>query len=157
MPEGKLIFIEIKCGPEIVPKLKLALDGSQLQPAQTVVISFQESVIRAVKKQLPAVKAYWLTGFKQDKATGRWLPKRDEILATLHSSGADGLDTNANREVVNEPFVQAIRQAGYELHVWTIDDPQDARYFQQLGIDSITTNRPQLIRQQLAVPMHAPR
>ncbi len=155
VPADKKILIEIKCGPEIVPQLKRALADSQLAPEQTIVISFQESVISAVKNQIPAIKAYWLTGYKQDKATGRWTPALPDVLATLKRLGADGLDTQANRDVVNEQFVQAIRDAGFELHVWTIDEADDARHFRQLGVDSITTNRPQWIRQQLAKPTKA--
>ena len=32
--------------------------------------------------------------------------------------------------------------AGWEFHVWTIDDLPLARRFLELGVDSITTNRP---------------
>ncbi len=152
VPEGKKIFIEIKCGPEIVPQLATSLANSHLAPAQTIVISFHESVIRAVKKQIPAIKAYWLTGYKQDKVTKQWSPVLADVLATLRRTEADGLDTQANREVVDQEYVQAIRGAGYELHTWTIDEPADARHFQQLGVDSITTNCPQRIRAALTEP-----
>jgi glycerophosphoryl diester phosphodiesterase len=36
-----------------------------------------------------------------------------------------------------------------EFHVWTIDEPRDARYFRSLGAIGITTNRPGLIREAL--------
>jgi hypothetical protein len=72
------------------------------------------------------------------------------VLATLAQIGADGLDTNGNRAVVDATFVHALRARGLEFHVWTIDDVGDARYFQRLGADSITTNRPALLRDELA-------
>jgi len=149
VPQEKSILIEIKCGPEIVPHLKKVLAASSLAPAQTTVIAFQESVVAAVKTQIPGVKAYWLTGYEEDKTTGRWSPSLPEILATLRRCQADGLDTQANRYVVDQSFVNAIRNAGYELHAWTIDDAEVARHFQKMGVDSITTNRPQLIREAL--------
>ncbi len=154
VPDGKRIFLEIKCGPEIIPALKEALAHSKLAPSQTIVISFQQNVIRAVKKEIPAIKAYWLTSYKQDKTTGKWSPARADVLATLRRTGADGLDTQANREVVDREFVQAIRHAGLELHVWTIDTPEDARHFQQLGVDSITTNHPRTIREAISHEAH---
>ena len=46
VPPGKKILIEIKCGPEIVPQLKTELAQSSLKPAQTIVIAFDESVVR---------------------------------------------------------------------------------------------------------------
>lgn len=36
-----------------------------------------------------------------------------------------------------------------EFHVWTIDQPEDARFYSQAGAIGITTNRPALIRQSL--------
>ncbi|MFO7907451.1 MAG: glycerophosphodiester phosphodiesterase [Planctomycetota bacterium] len=150
VPDGKKLFIEIKCGPEIVPHLKDVLSHATLEPSQTIVISFQQAVVSAVKRRIPHIKVFWLTGYKQDKSTGNWSPPLDEILATLRRTGADGLDTQANPSVVDAEFVQAIRKHGYELHAWTIDDPNVARYYQRLGVDSITTNRPLYIRKQLS-------
>ena len=59
VPAGKKIFIEIKCGPEIVPALKAALKKSSLKPEQTIVIAFDEDVIAAVKKNIHGNKALW--------------------------------------------------------------------------------------------------
>jgi hypothetical protein len=59
--------------------------------------------------------------------------------------------------VLNEDFVQTLRREGHAVHTWTVDDPQVAADLQRLGVDSITTNRPQLIRQALqARPAVAP-
>lgn len=149
VPDNKKLFIEIKCGPEIVPHLKRVLSNTTLKPSQTIVISFEESVVSAVKRKIPHVKAFWLTGYKKDKSTGKSSPRLDEILAVLRRTGADGLDTQANRSVVDADFIQAIRKHGHELHTWTVNDPQLARYYQRLGVDSITTDRPLYIRRRL--------
>lgn len=149
VPDGKQIFIEVKCGPEIVPPLKKALADSSLEPDQTIVIAFDKDVIVAVKQQIPQIKAYWLVSYKRNKVTGRWAPTIKEVLQTLRAIHADGLDTQGNREVVNAEFVAALRAAGMGFHVWTVDDPADASYFQRLGVDSITTNLPLLIRKGL--------
>ncbi len=149
IPPGKQIFIEIKCGPEIVPKLKKVLAESHLAPEQTNVIAFDRNVIAAVKKQIPQIKAYWLVGYRRNKKTGKWSPTVAEVLDTLKAIGADGLDTQDNRAVVNKAMVQKLRAAGMSLHVWTVDDPKIARYYQKLGFDSITTNHPRLIRKSL--------
>jgi glycerophosphoryl diester phosphodiesterase len=152
VPPGKKIFIEIKGQSGIVPKLRAALLESPLSLDQAVVISFHESVIAQCKQQMPPVKAYWLTGYKQDDATGAWAPCTEDVLRTLHRSGADGLDTQGNRHVVDQAFVQQLRARGLGFHVWTIDEPADAEHFRRLGVDSITTNRPAAIREALARP-----
>jgi len=149
VPAGKYLLIEVKCGPEIVPQLTRELAVTRLAPDQTRVIAFDRNVVSAVKRDLPRLKAYWLVGYQQDEKTGQWSPGREEILATLAEIHADGLDTNGNRAVVDAAFAHALHAAGMELHVWTIDDGDDARYFQRLGARSITTNRPAFLRAEM--------
>jgi glycerophosphoryl diester phosphodiesterase len=150
VPAGKKFVIELKTGPEIVPLLKAELDRLQPDPAQLLIISFKEETVAACKRALPAVKAHWLTGYKQDKATGDWHPTLEEVARSLRDSNADGLGTEGNRQVVTESFLRQLRERGLrEFHVWTIDEPEDARFYQQLGAIGITTNRPGFLRKQL--------
>jgi glycerophosphoryl diester phosphodiesterase len=148
VPEGKRFFIEIKCGVEILPHLKRELAATKVRPEQLVIISFNAPVIAAVKKELPGLKAHWLTGYKQDKETKTWSPTHESMLATLKKIGADGLDTNAH-ETITEAFVKSLREAKYEFHCWTVDDPAVAKRFIKMGVDSITTNRPAWLRERL--------
>jgi glycerophosphoryl diester phosphodiesterase len=149
IPEGKRIYIEIKCGPEIVPHLPPVLKQSGLKPEQTIVISFNADVVAAVRKQLPEIKAHWLTGFKQDPETKAYSPSVDAVLDKLAAIRATGLDVNAHRDVVDAEFVRRLRARNYEFHVWTVNALDVARHFQQLGADSITTDRPLFLRQHL--------
>lgn len=148
VPAGKKIFIEIKCGPEIVPQLQKEVEGAKLKPEQMIVISFNADVIAAVRKQIPSIKAHWLTSYKQDKATGQWSPSIEQVIATLKRIDASGLDTNAHA-LIDDAFVKALRGEKYELHCWTVDEPALARRFIKLGVDSITTNKPAWLRKQL--------
>lgn len=146
VPQDKYFVIEIKCGPEIIPQLQKDIATSGLQPQQMRIISFNDEVIRAARKAMPAIDAYWLTSFKQHKATGQWSPTQDEVLATLERVDATGLDCKAEPAVVDAAFVKALRAGGYEFHVWTVDEPDLARQMADLGVDSITTNRPAFLR-----------
>ncbi len=149
VPKDKKIFIEIKCGPEVVSTLKKELEACALRPDQVSVISFKSSVIAETKKQIASIKAYWLTGFEENEETGVWEPTIDEVLTTLKQTSADGLDTEAH-ELINAEFVKRLRDAQMEFHCWTVDEPEVARRFHRLGVDSITTNRPAMIRKSLA-------
>lgn len=146
VPAGKKIFIEIKCGTEILPALKIVLNESTLAAEQIVFICFNADVIAACKEQLPQHKAYWLTGFKQDKQTGRWTPTIDEVFETLARCHADGLNTAGQQAMVDQSVVTRLRTKSLSFHVWTLDQPADAAHFRTLGADSITTNRPDVIR-----------
>lgn len=151
VPSGRLILIEIKCGPEIVPTLETEIARTTLAADQIHFIAFDAEVIAAVKRAMPEIKAFWLTSYRKDRDTGVWSPSMEEVFDTLDRIGADGLDTNANREVVDSDFVSGLRDRGYEFHVWTVDDPEVARHFVELGVDSITTNRPEFLRDQLGL------
>lgn len=149
VPQGKRIYIEIKCGPEIVPFLAPALKQSGLAAEQTIVISFNDKVIAATREQIPEIKAYWLAGFRNNPQTKALEPSGQELLATALKVRAHGIDVQAQREMVNADFVKLLRQNQLEFHVWTVNSPDEARHFQQLGVDSITTDRPALIRSEL--------
>jgi glycerophosphoryl diester phosphodiesterase len=146
VPTGKLIFVEIKCGPEILPVLKPQLASSGLKPEQIVIICFEESVVTQARRMMPQYKANWLTSYKRTTILSSWKPARDDVLKTLKRSGATGLGTKGELKVIDRPFVKALRAAGMEFHVWTVNDAASARTFQSLGADSITTDRPAFIR-----------
>jgi glycerophosphoryl diester phosphodiesterase len=147
IPAGKKIFIEIKCGPEIVPILKAQLaESPHVKAEQIAIICFNQKVIAACRQQLPHLAANWLVSYKQDEHSGEMKPSRDSVLATLEKTGARGLGTQANAEVIDRKFVAAIRELGCAFHCWTINDAALAKAFKELGVDSITTDRPAFIR-----------
>lgn len=148
VPDGKRILIEIKCGPEILGPLKETLATSGLRPDQTVVIAFDADVIAQTKRELPRLKALWITDFEEDEETGTCKPSVGEILAELRRVGADGVDCRAHA-VVDRDFAGKLRRARLELHVWTINEGSEAIRFQELGVDSVTTDRPALLKQKL--------
>jgi glycerophosphoryl diester phosphodiesterase len=149
--EGKKIFIELKSGPEIVAPMAEAIAASSLSPEQIVIISFNEDAVAECKKQLPHLKACWLCRFEEPKdGKGKQPPTVDEVIATLKRIGADALDAQAVPDRVNKAFVERLRDAGFaEFHVWTVNDPKVARFYRDLGVASITTDRPGWLREQL--------
>lgn len=155
VPAGKRILIEIKCGPEIVPFLKTELAHCSLKPEQTVVICFNDRVISEVRRQIPGIKAYWLVGYKKDKETGEVKPRLTDVLAKVKAIQAHGLDTQAEKSVVTAEFVRQLRDLHLECHAWTINDVELAKYFQKLGFDSLTTDRPAFLREQLQLPSNS--
>jgi len=142
IPAGKKIFIEVKCGAEIIPTLLKQIDQSGLAQEQIVVISFKQEVIQQLKTQAPDIKASWLCSFNQQE-TGEITPSLTAVLQTLKQIEADALSSNT---AVPVSVIEAILQQGYEWHVWTINDLQTARRMQALGVLSITTDVPGSMR-----------
>ncbi len=147
VPEGKRILIEIKDSPRIVGALVSTLESSGIGVDQVTVISFDAAVIDALKRTTPKWKALWLTSFKLED--GSWTPSVDRIITTAKRIKADGVDVKAEPLVVDEGFVRAMRNAGMELHVWTVNDADVAKRMREVGVDSITTDRPAALRRAL--------
>lgn len=149
VPAGKKIYIEIKCGVEIVPYLVHDVKQSGLPPEQTVVISFNKDVVAETRRQIPEIEAYWLVGFRQNKETKVYEPATESVLQTARDIQTQGLDVQASRDVVNADFVKRLRDQKLSFHIWTVNEPADAVHFQKLGVDSITTDRPAFLRREL--------
>jgi len=141
VPEGKKIFVEVKCGVEIIPPLVKVIKESNLGCEQIILICFKAEVVKSFKENLPDHKAFWLSGFKKDK-NGAWNPSIESVLAKIKTSKADGLDSQ--HSIPNE-FSKAVLDAGYEWHAWTINDVPTAKRLAKRGIYSITTDRPKPI------------
>ncbi|HEX6961090.1 MAG TPA: glycerophosphodiester phosphodiesterase [Lacipirellula sp.] len=150
IPAGKKFVIELKTGPEIVTPLVEALEKAPLEPEQIIIIAFNAETVAECKRQMPDIKAHWLVRYEQDERTGEWTPDRETVERTLKRIKADGLGSQANVKHVDEDFLDDLCDAGLcEFHVWTIDDPSVARYYQKLGAFGITTNRPGWLREKL--------
>ena len=164
LPADKRILIESKVGPEIVPALaavlrEAAADG--LDGGRVTVMGFDDAFVKTAKAELPGVfpevpgrpgvTVNWLTNFEPHKTTRLPTLTVEEVLERLAACDADGLGCKALDYYVNAAFVERLREHGYGFHVWTVDDPALARHFIDLGVDSITTNRPGWLREQLGL------
>lgn len=149
VPLDKLFYIEIKCGPEILPAVARILEKSAVKPAQLRIISFKEEVIGESKKLMPHIKAHWISGYKKDKDTGVLTPSPEKILETLKRIKADGFNSKAEPAVMTKEFIGQLKKMGLEVAVWTVDDPEMAQTMKDAGIWGITTNRPAFLREKL--------
>jgi len=148
LPEGKLFYIELKVGPEIVAPVKRILENSSVKPEQIGIIAFNRDTIREVREQLPHLRAHWLTGYK--KSGDSYEPSAEQLAATLQSTGATGLGSQANRDAFSPEVIAKLREGGMkEYHVWTINDAETAKFYQALQPFSITTDRPADMRKWL--------
>lgn len=156
VPAGKRFVVELKTGPEIVPVLADELAGLPSDLERILIISFKADTIAACKRRFPGIRAHWLSSFKEQD-DGRWEPAADVIAATARECRADGVGLRGERRVVDQKFIASLREQGVdEFHVWTIDDPDDARFFRDLGAIGVTTNKPGLIRRSLETDESSP-
>ena len=146
IPEGRRLFIEIKCGPEVLPELGRALQRAGKKPEQTVLIGFGYDTMKQAKAALPNLQALWLVS--AEKKTKQYPPVQ-ELIQKTKAAKLDGLDLESGFPI-DSAFVQKVHSAGLKLYTWTVDDPEVARKEAVAGVEGITTNRPGWLREQLA-------
>lgn len=139
IPEGKKLFVEVKCGTEILPFLKESFKESG-KIDRLVIISFDFNVVAGAKKIMPEVPAYWLHFNLSGEYSTKWIEKAKE-------ANLDGL--NFRYKGISEEFIKSVHDANMKIYTWTVDDPEEAAKLSGFGIDGITTNRPCWMKKEL--------
>lgn len=141
VPAGHRLLIEIKCGTEILPAIEDAFASGPVPDSAIVLMGFSLEVVAAAKRRFPSIETHWISE--------RDLSAPAELAARARAAGIDGLNLD-RRFPIDEAFVAAVHAAGLRLHVWTVDEAEQARRLADAGVDAITTNRPGWLREQLA-------
>lgn len=133
------IFVEIKDNAHIVPFIVKEIAAAPgATPERVLFISFNRAVIAAVREQLPAYRAYWLSSTRPRK-DGTPGPTAEAIIEIAHNHNANGVDLQYSQEITSE-YIKTIRDAGLEFHVWTVNNLENAQKLVALGVDSITSD-----------------
>ncbi len=145
IPPTQKLYVEIKCGKEILPHLqRMVVESGKM--SQIVIIGFGLETV-AASRQMIDVPTYWLKGTDKVKETEEWIPHDPKLAQIAKDNGLDGIDVHYAG--VTKEFARAVKATGQKLYVWTVDDPDEARRLARLGVDGITTNRPAWLREQL--------
>ncbi len=150
IPSGKGMFLELKAGKEIIPKLAEGVERSGLKPSQLVIIGFKLETVIAAKERLPKNPAYWIVSFKKSEPGNAWTPTAAEVIEKARGK-LDGLDLRAC-DAVDAALVKRASAARLPVYVWTVNDVELARQMQSAGVLGITTDRPKWLREGLRLP-----
>ena len=137
VPSGKKIFIEIKCGVEILSPLIKELSRSKINSNQVVIISFDRQVVKELKEMAPEYKALLLYSYEEGLEVS-------SLINEMFDIKADGIGTDNQ---LSKEFVEKVIISGLEYHSWTIDNADTANQLISWGSNSITTNEPELLIQ----------
>jgi glycerophosphoryl diester phosphodiesterase len=149
VPADKRIFIEIKCGPEVLPELESVLLTSSLPTENIVLIGFGEETMREAKRRLPGTSCLLLSDFRQDDSSGAWSPTIEDLIQRAQSANLDGLDLRA-QPPLDRAAIRQIHAAGLKVYAWTVNDAETALELVQAGIGGITTDCPGALREVLS-------
>lgn len=112
---------------------------------RVVVASFSHRRLTAVRRALGPAQATSLSprevvGIRMaaDGRRTRLLPRWAACVQVPETFGG--------RTLVDKAFVEVAHVLGLQVHVWTVDDPQDMERLLGLGVDAIMTDRPTVLR-----------
>ncbi len=148
IPEGKRMFVEVKCGPEIIPSLAKAFEKSGKKAEQLVVICFDYEVVKQAKARFPRIECFYLSSFKEDKKTGVQTPSAEKLIAMAKAANIEGINVSY-KGLGDKAFFDKVKAAGLELFTWTVNSPAEAKRLAKFGINGITTDRPAWLRERM--------
>lgn len=138
--DGRWIYIEVKkgAGCAVVPHIKKILAAQKTAtPKNVLFISFSAKICKALKEAMPEYKTLWLVN---PKDAGDPILKPENLIASLKELGVDGVDCRFRRRFISAAYIKAVRDAGFEFHVWTVDDLPTAQTAFRRGAQTVTTN-----------------
>lgn len=140
MPESKKLFIEVKGGKEVSIPLVEVLERYEHLFTRIIVISFNESLLKEIKQKIPKIKVNLLCAFDQNPDI-----KSEELIIKLRELNLDGVGLQSHMQLTKN-FIAPIIERDKEVHVWTVDQPEQAQLYKEMGFSSITTNKPGQIK-----------
>ncbi len=140
--DGRRIYVELKGGRTMVPEVKKAVESQHTaNPSNILFISFIESGCMELKRVMPEYKVFLLLYARRKCGDGKFYAYTpEEIIKKAKALGVDGVDILFDAEVHTKEFIDEVKAAGLEFHVWTIDNPVKTLLAFCRGADTVTTN-----------------
>ena len=113
----------------LIESLAVTLRGEKV-PSRLIVSSFDHELLAAFHEACPTVALGWLI----ERASDEWREGATTLSASAIHPGVKGLTASD---------VRAMRDAGFEVNVWTVNDVDQARELASWGVTGIFTDRPQ--------------
>jgi glycerophosphoryl diester phosphodiesterase len=108
---------------------------------QVAVIAFSETVVREIRELEPHLTCAWLCSKTLE---GTAAQQADWLQARARECSAELLDLNFN--MLSGELVAELKRRGLGVWTWTVNEAVVMQAIQQWGVDSITTDRPDLLR-----------
>ncbi|MGW0633239.1 glycerophosphodiester phosphodiesterase [Streptomyces sp. NPDC002758] len=102
------------------------------------VMSFSARSLHRVRAASPTLPTVYLMQFVSPRLRDGRLP------AGVRIAGP------SIRIVRNHPaYIERLKRAGHQVHVWTVNEPEDVDLCVELGVDAVITNRPREVLRRL--------
>ena len=153
---GHLITIELKRGtpPEVVPRTVALV--RERAATRVIMASEDHRLLQAVRRAAPEL----VTSFSGREVRDFYLLSRACLATVFFRSRGRVMqmplwsdhDHDRGLRLVHPGLLVAAHARGLLVHVWTINDPATMRALIDMGVDGITTDRPDVLAQELGWP-----
>jgi glycerophosphoryl diester phosphodiesterase len=144
--DGRLVAIGGPRYEGLEQRILSALDRHAMRH-RTTVMAFNPDVIRVVRALAPSQRTTLLVARRQLDAAAATAIEALDLAATLGVT-----DVGAEHTLADAALVASARRLGLALGVWTVNDPVLMRRYADLGVDLVTTDRPDIAQQILGRP-----
>lgn len=141
---GKMLQIEIKGSPELLPLLRETLDKASTESIDIVLSSFESESLKGAAELFPELPRVLLIDLKYHFGH---LPTVEEVVALLQQCSATGISMRGNFDLKPE-FVIALKNAGYRAVAWGITNDPLGLHMANIGIQAMTCNHAVALREQ---------
>lgn len=148
VPSNKKILIELKSGKEIIPRLCKDVGNANLKDDQIEFIGFDFRTMINVKKAFPNHNTYWILELESFWRFKIFQPSVDRIISKVKENNLNGLNLHAGK-IINSELIKKIKSAGLTVYLWTVNNPDKAKSYIEMGVDGITTDRAGWMKEKL--------
>ena len=153
MPRNGHVLLELKkhsVNADFPYVLRDMMKKYNIDKSQVTVVSFYEDMLKNLNQKVPGMRNMLIVGLGDCRRLGMKAPSYDaylaldNILARLKELGCTGFSFAASdrRIKFDKKFIQTIKNAGYEISVWLVNDVWLAYQLAQWGATSVVTDRP---------------
>jgi len=115
----------------LIEKVSKVIELSDFPCENLLLSSFSFHAVRECQRIMPRIRRGYITESK----TGDYLDKIEPLeLYSLH----------VNYKNLRYDLAKAIKERGYILNVWTLNDPDKINALTKLGVDNIITDKPNI-------------
>ncbi|MDR2754974.1 MAG: hypothetical protein LBC20_04650 [Planctomycetaceae bacterium] len=153
-------YLALLKGTSCHPVIEIKMDGIE-QPVldvirkhdminETAIIAFSTNVVKKIRQLEPNIcVAFLYSENLKDKGTAE--ENTDRLFETLirYSKELDTVILDLAHSILSEKLVKKLKDAGIHVWCWTVNDTKQMETLLDWGVESITTDRPELLNEVL--------
>ena len=158
IPTLQEVYDLVRGQVEINVEIKTAEDGSRYPGIEqkvvalarendalsyTVVSSFDFPTVQEVQDLEPALPCYAIVSTGYFREMGLKGKRANDVVADLVAHGFS--QVAVNKQYLSQDLMSLLAEAGFVVGVWVLNDVDEMWAFAEMGVDRVTTDRPDLL------------